>query len=163
MRNIIYLVILSAPASLFAETLNCPCKVVQVLAGDTVYILDQYKSSRKIWLAGIDAPQMNQPYGEQSTQNLIKLVLGKTITVEYTQRDRYGRIAGKLLHQGKDINLQQIKDGFAWHYKKNPNEQSGADRARYRNAQAETKRRRTGLWSSNSPIPPWEFGKGASY
>ena len=40
------------------------------------------------------------------------------------KRDRYGRIIGKLIKDGQDINLLQIKDGFAWHYKYYEKDQS---------------------------------------
>ena len=51
----------------------------------------------RIRLAGIDAPEKNQPYGDVSTQGLIELVSGKTVTIEYKKRDRYERIVGKVL------------------------------------------------------------------
>ena len=38
--------------------------------------------------------------------------------VEYTKRDRYKRIVGKVLVSGEDVNLGQIEAGMAWHYKK---------------------------------------------
>jgi endonuclease YncB( thermonuclease family) len=163
MKYLVGLILLSASNALFAETLNCPCKVVKVLTGDTVYVFDRYKSSRKIWLAGAYAPRLNQPYGEQSRQNLIGLVEGKPITVEYSRRDRYGRIVGKLLHQDRDINLQQIRAGLAWHFTKLEHEQSEADRRWYRNAEAQAKSGKIGLWSSGSAIPPWEFEKESAF
>lgn len=137
----------------FAESLNCPCKVVNVLNGDTVYVLDQYRSSRKIWLAGIDAPTMDQSIGEKSRQNLIMLVVDQFVEVEYVQRDRYGRIIGKLLKEGRDINLQQIKDGYAKHYKLSKDEQSKNDHVDYTAAESEAKQQQLGLWSLTVDYP----------
>ena len=40
--------------------------------------------------------------------------------VEWTKKDKYGRILGTvwaMLPDRTDINLQMVKDGFAWHYK----------------------------------------------
>lgn len=156
MKFLMLLVLL--PVTGMAEILKCPCQVDGVTNGDTVFVLDQHKSSRKIWLAGIDAPEMNQFYGVKSRQNLINLVSEGNISVVYTQRDRYGRIVGKLLKGGRDINLQQIKDGFAWHYKKNPDELSAVDRARYSQAETEARKKKLGLWSINA-VPPWDFRK----
>ena len=130
-----------------AESLKCPCKVVQVLDGDTVFVLDQHRSSRKIWLAGIDAPPLNQRFGPEARQHLTGLVIDQRVEVEYQHRDRYGRIFGKLLKDGQDMNLQLIKDGFAMHYKQGEQEQSQKDRASYDRAEAEAKRQRLGLWS----------------
>ncbi len=42
----------------------------------------------------------------------------EVFTVEYQKRDRYGRIVGKALLDGIDVCLEQVKAGFAWHYKK---------------------------------------------
>ena len=57
---------------------------------------------------------------------------------------------------GVDINLQQVRGGFAWVYEKYIGESSPDVQARYRSAEAEGQSRR-GLWSDPDPIPPWEF------
>lgn len=156
MMHRLVVIFLFLPSSLYADTLNCPCRVVEVIDGDTVFVLDHYRSSRKIWLAGIDAPELGQSFGEQSKQHLQKLVLGQPIVVEYTQRDRYGRIVGKLLKDDLDINLRQIKLGYAWHYKHDDDEQSKLDNAIYRSAEDSAKTQRLGLWSAPA-LPPWEY------
>ena len=85
--------------------------------------------AHRIRLAGIDAPEKNQPYGDVSTQGLIELVSGKTVTIEYKKRDRYERIVGKVLVNPPgdvfcmaldcvkkiDAGLEQIKAELAWH------------------------------------------------
>ena len=40
-------------------------------------------------------------------------MVGKQVTVEYQKRDRYGRIVGKVLLDGIDACLEQVKAGFA--------------------------------------------------
>jgi endonuclease YncB( thermonuclease family) len=40
------------------------------------------------------------------------------VIVEYDKYDRYGWVLGKGLLDGEDVNLEQIKAGLAWHYKK---------------------------------------------
>lgn len=37
--------------------------------------------------------------------------------MEYKNEDRYGRIVGKVLVAGTDINLRQIEAGMAWFYR----------------------------------------------
>jgi endonuclease YncB( thermonuclease family) len=39
---------------------------------------------------------------------------GETVTVEWDKRDRYRRIIGKLIHEGKDVNLAMVENGLAW-------------------------------------------------
>jgi endonuclease YncB( thermonuclease family) len=92
-------------------------KVVAVTDGDTIKVLDSNSIQHKVRLTGIDAPEKAPAFGRKSTENLAKYVAGQNAEVEYEKRDRYGRIIGKLLMYGQDVNLLQIKDGFAWRYK----------------------------------------------
>jgi len=140
-----------------ADQLNCPCKVVKVTDGDTVHVLDRSSERHKIRLGGIDAPERKQAFGRQSTKNLAGYVAGKNVEVEYRKRDRYKRIIGKLLLAGQDVNLQQVKDGYAWHYKYYQKEQSEVDRMLYDLAEKDARGKRIGLWSVPKAIAPWEY------
>ncbi|WP_074749220.1 thermonuclease family protein [Nitrosospira multiformis] len=40
-------------------------------------------------------------------------MFGKTVAVEWHKQDRYQRVLGKVVLNGQDINLEQIKAG--WH------------------------------------------------
>ena len=144
------------PGLSVSDYLDCPCKVVKVTDGDTVHVLDQSTVKHKIRLGGIDAPEKKQAFGKKSTQNLASLVAGKQVEVEYDKRDRYGRIIGKLIKDGKDINLLQIKHGYAWHYKYYQKDQTRLDRDLYSSAEIEAREKRLGLWVE-AAIPPWEF------
>jgi endonuclease YncB( thermonuclease family) len=105
---------------------------------------------------GIDAPERKQAFGRKSTKNLARYVAGEFIEVEYEKRDRYGRIVGKLLKQGQDINLKQVKDGFAWHYKAYQKEQTKLDRVLYGSAEIEARKQRIGLWQVPA-VAPWDY------
>ncbi len=83
-------------------------------------------------------------------------VAGKRVAIEYQKRDRYGRIVGKVWVNGLDACLEQVKAGFAWHYKKYQHEQSREDQKLYAVAEANARDARLGLWRENNPIPPWE-------
>lgn len=113
-KYITFLLIVFSGSAL-ADYLNCPCKVVKVTDGDTVNVLDRTKTLHKIRLQGIDAPEKKQAFGRKSTQNLAKHVAGQNVKVKYSKRDKFKRLVGKLIKGGRDINLQQVKDGFAWH------------------------------------------------
>lgn len=99
-------------------------KVVAVADGDTITVLDANKVQHKIRLAGIDAPEKTRPFGQASRQSLSDLVHGKTVTVDTEKADRYGREVGKILVDGMDANLAQVKRGLAWHYKAYAREQT---------------------------------------
>lgn len=142
--------------TVFADYLNCPCKVVKVSNGDTVHVQDQTKARHAIRLGGIDAPEKKQLYARKSKDNLSNLVAGKNVDVEYSRRDRYGRIIGKLIKDGQDINLMQLKQGCAWHYKYYQKDQSEIDRILYSSAEIDARKKTIGLWAYPA-IPPWEF------
>lgn len=134
-----------------------PGRVVAIADGDTVTVLDATNTQHKVRLAGIDAPEKHQAYGNVSRQHLASAVFGRTVTVDWTKRDRYGREIGKILVDGVDANLRQIEAGQAWHYKKYEREQSPVDRAAYAAAEQTARAGRRGLWQETDPIPPWVF------
>ena len=132
-------------------------RVVGVSDGDTVTVIDANKTQYKIRLAGIDAPEKAQAYGQKSKESLSDLVFGKQVDVEWSKQDRYGRTVGKIMLAGVDINLEQIKRGMAWHYKQYQNEQSPEDRDAYAKYQSQAQERRVGLWRDPAPIEPAVF------
>jgi endonuclease YncB( thermonuclease family) len=133
--------------------------VVGVADGDTITVLDQQKNTYKIRLQGIDAPEKKQAFGEKSKQSLHDLVHSKQVRIEYDKEDKYGRIVGKVTVDDVDICLQQLLLGMAWHYKKYQNEQSVSDRALYSETEMKSKSLKLGLWTDDTPMPPWEFRK----
>ena len=166
---IIFLISLNLYSPALANTFQG--KVVKIADGDTVTIIDDSGKKHRIRLAGIDAPEKNQPYGNTSTKGLIELVSGKTVTIEYEKRDRYKRIIGKVLvgPPGEvfcmaldcvnkiDAGLEQIKKGLAWHYKYYQMEQSEEDRRLYSDAEDIARENLLGLWKDESSVPPWEW------
>lgn len=134
-------------------------KVIGISDGDTITVLTVDKREMKVRLAGIDAPESGQPFSDKSKANLSRLVFGKTVNVEWHKIDRYGRTIGKVITQGADANLEQIRAGFAWHYKDYAAEQSAMDRARYAEAEVSAKKQRSGIWSAKSPEAPWAHRK----
>lgn len=133
--------------------------VVGLADGDTVTVLNASKTQYHIRLAGIDAPEKKQAFGNRSHQSLSELVFQKPVRVEYTKTDRYGRIVGKVLVNNVDASLEQVKRGMAWHYKAYEREQSPVDRVLYAQVETDARRAHRGLWQDPSPIPPWDFRK----
>ena len=146
---------------IFALALSFPAwaditgNVVGVADGDTITVLDADKVQHKIRLTGIDAPEKKQPFGNRSKQSLSNMVFNKTVTVETDKRDRYGRELGKVLTGDKDVNLEQVRTGMAWHYKAYERTQSATDRQAYTDVEKEAKAAKRGLWADSEPMPPW--------
>lgn len=59
--------------------------------------------------------------------------------VDYTKRDSYQRIVGKVLIKGLDVNLEQINAGRVWHYKKYQSEQTTDNRIPYSDAEQDAR------------------------
>lgn len=155
MRQVIVTVALALACSVNAETITG--QVVGVADGDTITVLDADKVQHKIRLAGIDAPDKKQAFGNRSKESLSDLVFDKTVNVETNKRDRYRREIGKVLVNGRDVNLVQVERGMAWVYRQHQREQSPNDRKLYEAAEDAAKAGRWGLWRDTDPVPPWEF------
>jgi endonuclease YncB( thermonuclease family) len=132
-------------------------RVVRLSDGDTLTVLDKRNVQHKVRLGGIDAPERHQPFSTQSRKHLSDLTYGKYVTVQWHKRDRYGRIVGKVLVNGADVNLAQLNAGLAWHYKQFENEQSPEDRIAYATAEKTARSARKAIWAEASPTPPWDF------
>ncbi|MFX4154262.1 thermonuclease family protein [Aliarcobacter butzleri] len=126
---------------------------MKVSDGDTITVLTKDNTQYKIRLNDIDAPEKKQAFGNKSKDNLAKYIAGKTITVQYQKKDKYKRILGTIYYNNIDINLKQVKDGFAWVYKKYSKNQD------YYNAEKLARENKKGLWIDKNPIAPWEFRK----
>ena len=135
-KTLLTLLILSS----YLFSLELIGKVVKVSDGDTVTILTSDKTQHKIRLNDIDAPEKKQAFGNKSKDNLAKYIAGKTVTVQYQKKDKYKRILGTIYYNNTDINLQQVKDGYAWVYKKYSNNQT------YYKAERTARDKRIGLW-----------------
>jgi micrococcal nuclease len=144
------LFVASAHSLLFAQITG---KVVSVADGDTFTLLTDDKEQIKIRLHGIDCPEKSQDYGQVAKQYLSDLVFGKTVEVEKTDVDRYGRTIGKVKAGLIAVNEAMLKAGLAWHYKKydhNPEWAKLEDDARAA---------KIGLWSKSDAQPPWDYRK----
>jgi endonuclease YncB( thermonuclease family) len=135
-------------------------RVVVISDGYTVTVSGGNNVQSQIRLQEIDAPEDNQAFGKMSRQNLSDLLFNKQVTVEWGKRDRYRRIPGKILLDGRDISLEQVKAGLAWFRRDYQRGLSEADRKLYAEAEAEAKEARRGLWADAASIPPWAFRRG---
>lgn len=136
-------------------------KVVGVSDGDTLTVSDGRSASWKIRLAAIDAPEKAQDFGVKAKDSLSDLAFGREAEVEVRSRDRYGRVVGVVRVGGADVNLEQLKRGFAWHYKQYSSEQPAEERRSYAGAEDAARLRRLGLWVDPRPVEPWNFRRSS--
>jgi endonuclease YncB( thermonuclease family) len=132
-------------------------RVVGVTDGDTLTVLGIARQQFKVRLAGIDAPEKRQAFGQASKRRMSDLAFQRDVLVRWTKHDRFGRIVGVALVDGNDVGLALIESGLAWHFKRYAHEQSAHDRGTYARAEDLARAARIGLWSERDPIPPWEY------
>ena len=150
--GLLVVAVFAATSAFAAETLQG--RVVKVVDGDTITVLDAANEQHRIRLDKIDAPEKSQPFGDASRKHLAALVADQIVEVEWTKKDKYGRILGTvwaMLPTRTDVNLQMVKDGFAWHYKHFDHTPS------YAAAETAARTARLGLWKDPAPIPPHIF------
>lgn len=157
MKYIITLVLICSANFAWADTFTG--RVIGVADGDTITVLGSNNTQYKIRLSGIDSPEKKQDFGNVSKRSLSDLVFNKHVTIDWTKEDRYGRVVGKVLLNGVDINLEQVRLGLAWFYRKYQNELTQDDQLRYMQAEDNAIRQRMGLWQLANPIAPWDFRK----
>lgn len=132
-------------------------KVVGVSDGDTVTVLTEEHVQVKVRIAGIDAPEKGQPFGQAAKSSMSGCAFGKQAQVEWKKLDRYGRTIGKLTVDGLDCGRRQVEMGFAWHYKAYAREQLAEDRQAYAKAETAARAASKGLWRDAHPTPPWDY------
>lgn len=136
-------------------------RVVGVSDGDTITVLDAENRRYKVRLAGIDAPESGQAFGQRAKEQLSRMVFGQQVVVTIRKSDRYGRALGVVESAGNNINLAMVEAGFAWHYKAYASDQASTERQAFANAEADARAAARGLWREPNPTPPWDFRKEA--
>lgn len=136
-----------------SQTSQLRLRVVGVHDGDTLTGIDDNHVQHKIRLDAIDAPELGQAYGQAAKKALSGKVFGKDIQVVPKTTDRYGRTVGHILIDGRDVNLEMLVEGMAWHYKQYDHN------TRLREAEQSARSGKKGLWQDSYAVPPWEHRK----
>lgn len=151
MKIFIFLLLLLLPT--YANAVTITGKVIKVLDGDTIDILYHNKPER-IRFNGIDAPEKGMPHGQKAKQFVLDLAAQKIVTVNVTDTDRYGRSIGDItLPDGKNLNREVVRAGYAWWYRKYSSDASLGE------LETEARKARRGLWQDKAPMAPWEWRK----
>lgn len=128
-------------------------KVIAVKDGDTIELLRNGETI-KVRLYGVDSPEKEQDFGQRARQYTSDLAFGKFVRLIEHNKDRYGRTVGTIiLPDGRNLNEELVKNGFAWHYKDYSKDKNLA------NLEADARRYKRGLWAAPNPIAPWDYRK----
>ena len=128
-------------------------KVVKIADGDTFTLVFENNFEVKVRLNGIDCPERKQAYSNKAKQALSDLIFGRTVTVLYEDKDRYGRVLGEVYIEDLNVNQEMVRQGYAWHFKRYSDDPVLAT------LEEEAKENKVGLWADPNPVPPWEYRK----
>lgn len=135
--------------------------VIRVADGDTLTLAvaeDSAVVTYRIRLHGIDAPEKKQPYGTEATAFLRAHTLNRTVRIDVTDTDRYGRLIGKVYRDSIYLNKALVDTGLAWHYV-----QYACKDSDLAEAQSSAIRNARNLWQSPSPQPPWKWRRSQKH
>ena len=133
-------------------------KVVEVNSGDVITIFNLNRPVR-IKLLGVDAPEMNQAFGDVAKKHLSDLVFDKAVLVEYSGIAADRSLSGRVLLNNADIGAQMIRDGVAWFDPSGGMRLQPTDRDVYQQSEQAARSERRGLWQAENPMAPWEFAQ----
>jgi endonuclease YncB( thermonuclease family) len=129
-------------------TLSLKCVVIQVKDGDSIVVT----YGEEVRLSHIDAPEWNQPWGDQARERVKELTRGVRVRLKCKGKDRYGRtLAEVILPDGRILNQVLVEEGLAWHYRRYSNDRY------YQQLEFEARAKKRGLWSDPDPKAPWEW------
>lgn len=134
-----------------ANSMTFEAMVIEVKDGDTLTVL-RNSSRMTVKLPGIDAPELDQPFGLDARRFAAKLVRGKVVTIQMSRPGNpiYGAVR---FSRDRILALEMVKAGMAW--------ATTTDKTSlFSEAQEAAKSARLGLWVNSEdedPVPPWEW------
>ena len=150
---IVLLILLSAPASCFSNTIEGI--VTHVSDGDTIHV-SIGKKILKVRLYGIDAPERKQRGGYEASMFVKDFILHEQVTLKIKDVDRYKRqVAIVTLPSGEELQDIILQAGHAWVY---PRYCKDARCESWGTMEQHAKNEKRGLWKSKA-VPPWIWRK----
>ena len=131
--------------------------VIRVVDGDTVVVGTAESLNLKVRLQGIDAPECGMPFGPQAQRFLEQLVLGRTVQMTTTGRDRYGRTVATLAVGEHDVGFALLQAGLAWHDRRYHRPRLQGATGHYAEAQRGAVLSLAGLWAEPRQVAPWQW------
>jgi endonuclease YncB( thermonuclease family) len=131
--------------------------VERVIDGDTYEVkLERTGEQARVRLAWMDAPEPEQPFGQQATQWAEESLLGRRVVLTVQDTDAYGRLVAQLSVEGDghmwDVSATLARMGLAW-----LDPRYDEDRDSLREDQERAESEGLGLWDQPDPVPPWDW------
>ncbi|MBQ9537580.1 MAG: thermonuclease family protein [Desulfovibrionaceae bacterium] len=133
-----------------------PAHVMHIYDGDTMTVAPCGDETCPLFvrLYGIDAPELNQEFGQETRQWLVeRLKLRSLIEVIPMGVDNYGRVIGLVAQHGSILNAELVTKGYAWV----SNSCVAMVCRSLSHAQKKAAKERIGLWAKDKPQAPWQW------
>ena len=125
----------------------------RVIDGDTLDI-----AGTRVRLEGIDAPEIAQRCGRRflgtwacgkgAARALRDLTSGREVACERRGTDKYGRMLGVCFADGRDVNAEMVRQGFAWAFVRYSDS--------YVAVEAKARAAKAGIWQGKAQ-PAWDY------
>lgn len=148
---LLLLMVIVACFSTMAMTEILEAKVLAVVDGNTLEVKTVDGETYRVMLSGVDSPELEQEFGEQARSFLEKMVLKKSVKVQWQGKDRWGNRLAVVWMKGEvDLRVELLKAGLAWTAERNPLPE-------LENIRTQAQEKGKGIWASEEPTPPWIF------
>lgn len=153
------LLFLTVPAaSAQTDSGQTEAEAVAIKDGDTPLI--------ELRMFGIDTPEKDQlceradgtcyACGREATIALMRMLLGEEATYRFTGAVTYGRPVARVVADGKDVNLEMVRSGWAVAYTRYL---PASLKLRYLDAEEEARDAKRGIWQGRF-IEPEKWRRG---
>lgn len=129
--------------------------VTKIFDGDSFLVRLATGADIDVRLADIDAPEKQQPYGDNAAAALQRLIADRRVYVEIVDTDQYARKVARVyrLPDRMDIARNLVHDGHVWVRRKYARDHSLFP------LEDSAQAAHMGLWSlpATDRVPPWQF------
>lgn len=135
-----------------------------VTDGDSFYFNEGRTPDFECRLDVVDAPETRkakynkpgQPYGEEAASYLRSMIENKEVDIHISGKDSDGRNICQVEINGKDIDLELVKGGMAWLYRRYA--VPGSERYKeLMDAENTARKNSKGIWKESNPEYPESF------
>ena len=123
----------------------------KVIDGDTFEVITDDHQSLTIRLHGVDAPELDQPFGTTAKYLASAFVFRNNLSYIDHGDDQHGQRVVEVIVNDRSFNLEMVKSGLAWC------RVDSAPETRFTSAQDAARVAGRGLWADPQPIAPWRW------
>ena len=122
-------------------------RVTSVLDGESFAAIDSLGNELQVKLAGVDAPASGDYFADQARESLADMIGDKPVQIDALKEDERGRVLARVAVEGKNVNLEQLKGGYAWIAGNATEFLTSAELEGFRQTEVAARSNKIGLWT----------------